>query len=412
MTSKKSFQTQTHFFQLLENNLKQSIDANLFQLIVEDAFICIAVFKRSDKECVYLNNSAKEILEIQDNRVSDLFELMQPKNNKGDYTLLNSELVEQEGYYQDVLVQKPGSFPIITDLSCRHLSEDVFLIMFRDMTNQKKLQREVLTKQEEIQSAFEELQSQNEDLKVLDKAKDRFVALTTHELKTPLSAMIATAEVIQMDLYDTKEELKGFISTIYNEGRHLLEIVNDILDFSKVQAGKMDLYIEELSPFTILSEHLENFQKMAEDKNVQLHLSDLKKEHLCYFDQLRLRQITANVINNAIKFTKEKTHVHISLTEHEKYLRISISDEGPGIDVAHQERVFNEFETVGNVNTHHKGTGLGMPISKRLIELMGGQISFDSKPDQGTTFHIDVPTTKVLDSENYRERPDFAQEVA
>ena len=103
-------------------------------------------------------------------------------------------------------------------------------------------------------------------------------------------------------------------------------------------------------------------------------------------------------------------NVKVSTTD--DFVQLLIIDEGPGIPDTHRDRVFNEFETVGNVNTHHKGTGLGMPISKRLIEFMGGSIDFECPTSGGTTFTVQIPKNKVLNDEHYRPRPEFAGEVA
>ncbi|MCB0394091.1 MAG: ATP-binding protein [Bdellovibrionales bacterium] len=120
----------------------------------------------------------------------------------------------------------------------------------------------------------------------------------------------------------------------------------------------------------------------------------------------------SNITNNAVKFTKPDSTVTIALKEEDDCFILKIKDEGPGIPESHVGRVFNEFETVGNVNTHHKGTGLGMPISKRLIEAMGGSIGFECPKDGGTEFFIKVPKEKTLDEEHYKPRPDLDLEVA
>lgn len=203
-----------------------------------------------------------------------------------------------------------------------------------------------------------------------------------------------------------------FIQTIHEDGQHLLEIVNDILDFSKIQAGKMDFFVEQLSPNAIVERMVENFKQMGEAKGVSLVVNSDPKSTLCYLDPLRFKQVFTNVLNNAVKFTNPNTNVIVGVEESGSMMRITIADHGPGIAPENASKVFDEFETVGNVQTHHKGTGLGMPISKKLIERMGGKISFTSTVGVGTTFVLELPTAKVLSEEDYRQRPDYNDDLA
>jgi signal transduction histidine kinase len=284
--------------------------------------------------------------------------------------------------------------------------------MMRDVTLQKKLQRDLTAKQNEIQKAYQEMLEQNTALKELDRAKNKFIALTSHELRTPLAAMVATSEVLVLKFYDTDEEREQFIKTIHTEGLHLLEIVNDILDFSKIQAGKMDFFIGFHDLKLVAEKLIENFEHMAAGKEVQLEL-DVKTDKLkAYVDPLRFRQAFSNVINNAIKFTHPKTKVTIRLESDEKFLTVSVIDQGPGIPQESIVKVFNEFETVGNVNSHHKGTGLGMPITKKIMENMGGAIELSSTVGQGACFALKLPLDKVLAEDLYKDRPTEADDLA
>jgi signal transduction histidine kinase len=393
---------------------------DLFQIIAEDAIMAIAVFDSGSKKCIYLNKMAREILELpigKDQSSLSFADLLPNENfdNKPDWRPLTEAIVESEGLQQDLIIKKVTDRLFIADVGVHQFSINALkmtALMFRDITFQKKLQRDITAKQVEIQAAFKELQEQNTALKALDRAKDKFIALTTHELRTPLSAMIATAEVLHLKLYDGDEQRDMFIHTIHEEGQHLLEIVNDILDFSKIQAGKMDFFVEQLSPNEVVERMVENFKQMGEAKGVSLLLKQDPNAVPCFFDPLRFKQVFTNVLSNAVKFTNPNTSVEVGVEDCGAMVKVTIRDHGPGISPENASKVFDEFETVGNVATHHKGTGLGMPISKKLIERMGGAISFTSTLGEGTTFVLELPKSKTLNEEDYRQRPDYNDDLA
>ena len=398
--------------------MKSAHRQKIFDFIANEAFLCIIVVEKVSKDCLFINPVAKECLELPQNMNYGDFALsgLIPEEVRPGYTAFSQEVLENHGFRQGILMKRHTGQVFIADVGVREtqVEDSTYLvIMFRDVSLQAKLQRDILHKQTALETAFAEMQEQNLALKSLDESKDKFIALTTHELKTPLSAMIATAEVLKLGLYDNDQQLKEFIETIYSEGKHLLEIVQDILDLSKIKAGKMDFFIEKKCPIDIIEQHLKAFETMASEKEISLtFIKHIACQENVYYDELRLKQVLANIISNAIKFSKKKTSVSVELQEDDENLFVWVHDEGPGIPTEHRDRIFNEFETVGNMNSHHRGTGLGMPISKKLMEGMGGEIGYKSEEGKGTSFYVRLPKSKVLDESNYRERPDYAKEVA
>lgn len=389
----------------------------LFSFIANEIFLGIAVFKQPQKNCVYVNKLAREYLGLAQD--ADL-QLITPRsfyapNTQDRFRPLSDDVITAEGLSQDIVIHRGDGGRFIADVGVRNLrseNDEYLLLMIRDVTLQKKLQRELTTKQEEIQKAYSEILQQNSALKELDKAKDKFIALTTHELRTPLSAMIATSEVLHLKIYDTDEQRDEFIKTIYTEGLHLLEIVNDILDFSKIQAGKMVFFISENDMKPSIEMLTKSFTQMAEAKAVTLKVEFKSEDLKAYFDTLRFKQAFSNVLNNAIKFTHPNTTVHIHVWKADKKVSVAIKDEGPGIPENSRSKVFNEFETVGNVNTHHKGTGLGMPITKRIMDSMGGSVILETEEGKGACFTLELPTEKVLAEDLYRARPTDVDDLA
>ncbi|MDZ4660722.1 MAG: HAMP domain-containing sensor histidine kinase [Pseudomonadota bacterium] len=397
------------------------IDKNspLFSTIAEEAMMGIMAFSGEPQRCIYINKLAREIISHTSSMpLSEiLVDMLFPKKITGNSRVFSEELLKHEGLTQDLVLSKLNGSNFMANIGIKHLTvngQNQILLMFQDTTFQKKLQKEIGLKQTEINKAYKDLLKQNQQLKELDLAKDRFIALTTHELRTPVSAIVATTDVLVNHLYDDGKQRDGFIVTLHEQSNQLLTLVNDILDFAKIQAGKMEYYVELSTLNDVLTEQTNHYKNMGAKENISLDFENpSKKEWRCYFDQLRLSQVIGNILNNAIKFNKANGKVLITLEEDEaqNFSIICITDTGRGIDAASMEKVFNEFETVTEVSRHHKGTGLGMPISKRIIESMGGLISVVSELNVGSTFKIHIPNKKVLPVEFYRKRPDMEEDL-
>lgn len=401
---------------MTKNVLKQDLE-KLYNVIADEAILAFLAFEKQHGRCIYINTLGRELFELSNENPEDHISLnsLCSADQHTQVRSFSPQLLEHEGLYQDILIQKPSGHKLIANIGVKRLSFDSYeidLLMIQDITIQKKLQREITAKQIEIKAAYEELLHQNNQLKELDLAKNRFIALTTHELRTPLSAMVASAEVLKLGLYDTEEEKNEFVDIIYDQGLHLSALVNDILDFAKIQAGKMDYYIQQCSPEEMINDVIESLESMAEIDQIKLTLENRATNSDCYFDHIRLKQVVTNIVNNAIKYNKKGGWVKVWIESNDSHLVLHVEDSGKGIPVEQQSKVFDEFETLGKVALHHQGTGLGMPISKRLIEGMGGSINLESEEGVGSHFWIEIPRTKVLDEEVYRERPDSGGDLA
>jgi signal transduction histidine kinase len=379
---------------------------SFYKIIVEQSFQGVAVFDKKTLKCLYTNKMAQEILELEsdDFSVSDLF----PGDQREGHRNFNTDHIELTGVFADLTVRKHNGGVLVGNVGVKPLGDTMFVLMLQDVTFQKKLQREVMTKQSEIIRVVDELQQQNKQLRELDKAKTRFLALTSHELRTPLSSIVATAQFIDDGLCDNEGEVLTNVKVILEEGRHLLEIINDILDFSKIQAGKVDLFVERLDPVKLLKYRLEHITKFADTRGITITTSHFEDGNQAYFDSLRLTQVFDNVLSNAVKYNVEKGKVTVSFdfNKSESHVTVSFADTGPGIPEESHDKVFNEFETIENIRNHQKGTGLGMPICRKLMDLMGGKIYFTSEVGKGTTFFVEIPTQKVLDPGCYKSRAD------
>jgi signal transduction histidine kinase/DNA-binding response OmpR family regulator len=236
-----------------------------------------------------------------------------------------------------------------------------------------------------------------------NRAKSVFLANMSHELRTPLNAILGFSSLMQNDPGISDKQRKN-LEIINKSGEHLLGLINDVLDMAKIEAGGIAV---EIAPFDLgemVRDIIDLMREKAQEKGLQLVL-DQTSEFPRYIrgDAAKLRQVLINLIGNAIKFTTEGS-VTLSLTtkpaENPHNLRIvfKVKDTGIGISIEDQERIFDPFVQVSSV-TYQKGTGLGLTITRKFIDLMEGKISVTSSPGKGSVFSVEIPVTKAVESE-------------
>jgi signal transduction histidine kinase len=398
------------------------MNSALFKSMADQSLMGFVVWAidNTNTLCLYANPMALQTFQATDPGLLELEKICPGAgssvgSSEIKFRSFSKDLLQHEGLFQNVLLRKLSGVNFVGSCGVRHLQVEgrpCVLIMVQDTTVQVKLQREVENKQNQIRMAYEELLQQNKQLKELDIAKNRFIALVTHELRTPASAVVATAEALKMGVIEGPDQTAEFMGMIYDEGRRLLELINDILDFAKIQANKMDYYIESQALEPVLKRVQDSLKPLAEGSEVTLHPLQLPPNlPMAYFDALRLGQVITNIVSNAIKYNRKGGSVHMTCEAlPEGPVRVHIRDTGHGISTENRSRIFNEFETLGKISAHTRGTGLGLPISKKMLEAMGGVIEFTSVEGKGSDFWIDIPTTQVLGlSEHYRSRPDDDQ---
>lgn len=223
-----------------------------------------------------------------------------------------------------------------------------------------------------------------EDLKQVDQLKDDFISMASHELKTPLTAIRGYSEYIT-EGKEIPEEYKEYSRRIDVSSKQLAELVEDMLDVSRIQQGRMQFEIREIIAPNFISNLMPVFETLAQQKNLKLVLEQegLKFSKVCV-DENRLRQVLVNIVGNAIKYTKEG-EVKIKLSNDANILEIRVSDSGIGMSEEERKHLFEKFYRVRNDDTKDiKGTGLGLWITKQLVEKMGGTLSVESIKGMGT----------------------------
>jgi PAS domain S-box-containing protein len=225
------------------------------------------------------------------------------------------------------------------------------------------------------------------------RAKSEFLANMSHELRTPLNAVIGYAELISAELFGpVQPRYRGYANDILQSGRHLLDIIGDILDMSRIEAGEFKIELVETDLAPIVEASLRILRLRAESRNQVLAIAiplDLPKIRV---DNKAMRQVLLNLLGNAVKFTPPGGRIRLRAEPEPKWVRISISDTGPGIAREHLETVFQPFWRAGDAKTRNvEGTGLGLALSRKLVELHGGTLSLESTPGAGTIATIALP---------------------
>ncbi len=246
------------------------------------------------------------------------------------------------------------------------------------------LEREVADRTEDFRRARDEAERAN-------AAKSDFLATMSHEIRTPMNGIMVMAELLARSALPPREQ--RFANVIANSGHSLLSIINDVLDLSKIEAGKIELEALELDPAQLVDETMCLFAERARAKGLDLaaYVSPTVPKFI-RGDPVRINQVLGNLVNNALKFT-ETGHVLVSVTldHHPERLRVSVADSGIGIRQESLEAVFGAFSQADQSTTRrYGGTGLGLPISKRLVQAMGGELTVSSEEGQGSNFSFTV----------------------
>lgn len=239
---------------------------------------------------------------------------------------------------------------------------------------------------------FEEVLDARERAETSDRVKSAFLASMSHELRTPLNAIINFSKFLRKGIPGPiNEEQEQLIGSIAESGQHLLSLINDVLDMSKIEAGALKLFVEEnIDMSDILHTAIRYTLPLLTDKTVTLQEDIPESLFISVGDRKRLLQIMLNILSNACKFTEEG-HIKVAAICKDGHLLVSVKDTGPGIAAEDYEAVFTPFKQTDSGLRKGGGTGLGMPICKKLIEAHDGQIWFESVVGQGTTFFIDLP---------------------
>jgi PAS domain S-box-containing protein len=349
---------------LFRNLVDQSTDA--FEVIDPRSARFLDV---NEKSCSELGYSRVEHLGL---RLFDIDPLLNESNWRERMEKIRAAgSLNGEGLHR----RKDGSaFPVEFNAKWVRLDRDYIVAVVRDITERKQAEMRV-REQHEAERA--------------NRAKSEFLSRMSHELRTPLNAILGFGQLLEMDGLNVED--KESVAQIIRAGKHLLGLINEVLDIARVESGKLALTPEPVSVRETLEETLCLVRPLASERRVRLEplAGDLDCEVLS--SEQRFKQVILNLLSNAVKFNCDGGTVAISCEKIEEFLRIKVTDTGRGISAANLAKLFVPFERLNVGDTVIEGTGLGLSLSKHLIEAMGGRIGVESALGKGTTFWVELP---------------------
>ena len=292
---------------------------------------------------------------------------------------------EEEGGGFEERFWSPRNTPVLDE------SGQLAYIIHRvdDVTEFVRLTERDTEQEAEIFLRTQELQQLNDQLQAADRAKNEFLSRMSHELRTPLAAIMGFSELFA--LADLDEKKSEWAATLLRAGKHLLQLVDEVLDISRIEAGELSISVEPIAIAPLLADAMELIRPMAEGRRVILHEPDIKGgSGYARADTQRLKQVMINLLSNAVKYNHEGGEVAVSVEAiASDRVRIGVSDTGPGIDPDSFEKLFTPFERL-DAGADVQGTGLGLALSRSLVEAMGGSLTVTSTLGEGSTFTVEL----------------------
>jgi len=294
-------------------------------------------------------------------------------------------------------LRKDGSeFPIGVSLNPLQTEEGTLVISsICDVTDRKNLE-------EQLRSKNELLESQNREVQQANRLKSEFLANMSHELRTPLNAIIGFSQL----MYDGKvgsiaANHQEYLGDILGSARHLLQLINDVLDLAKVEAGKMEFSPEPVHLTKIIGEVRQVIQSLSASKRLAVEIEVSAAVEKLIIDPAKLKQVLYNFLSNAIKFTPAEGHITVrALAERNDSFRLEVEDTGIGIEEKEIGKLFVEFQQLeAGTTKKHQGTGLGLALTKKIVEAQGGRVGVKSTPDEGSVFYAVLPRVASINSE-------------
>lgn len=280
------------------------------------------------------------------------------------------------------------------------INEETLLVLAKEREKEQGLLDQIKKLNAELEQIVEErtesLRNTVVELENASLAKTKFMANISHDLRTPLNAIIGATDILEENILgDLNERQLKYVKSIKSSGNNLLQLINDILDVSKINAGKMELHVSQFLIGDAIKQVFSSMESSAKAKNIDFTYKIYKGDFLIYADAQKLKQILYNLFSNSIKFTLNGGMVKVKVFKRDDLLEVKVIDNGIGISKENQGRVFKEFEQVDNsYNKEYEGTGLGLALVKKLVEMHGGIVFLKSVEKEGTEVMFTINITE------------------
>lgn len=377
------------------DSLLESVERK-YSEIANNVATPLIIISMPDGAILYGNSAAEDLLGFDRDELKSrlIYEFMPSDKLHLLRALFFSKDLPERGIEHELIFVRKSKKKLLVDMAfSRQVIDDqlVLLITLHDITQIKKAQTDLIKANSLLEEKVLIIEKQNQELIEFDKTKTKFLNLITHELRTPVAAMLGIIDLISHDP-NTKSEYQAMLLMGLSECKSLIALIENILDLIRLQSGKIELELTSLDLYTLVTSMVDLFKEKANKKQVEIIVeSDQPLFRLIQSDAQRTGQIIGNILDNAIKFSHDGGKVTISLKASDLWIEVAIKDNGVGIPEKMQEQIFSGFSVSNNIDNHERGAGLGLPIARLLMTKMQGDLAVVSQKDLGTTVTLKFP---------------------